>query len=112
VRTRPARNVVDLSARERLRAAQAAEARAVSAVLAAEAKVEAAIAKRDKAYAAADSWVAAANAVRDAARLDLASVSGVSRAAVLLDITKTELRRSLSTTSGVDDATGRTGVRP
>lgn len=112
IRTRPTRKVTDALARDRLRAAQAAETRAVANVLAAEAKVAVAIAKREKAYAAADTWVAAANTVLDAARTELASVSGVDRAAALLGITKPELRKSLGTTSGSGNATTRTGDRP
>jgi hypothetical protein len=104
IRTRPTRKPADPLARERLREAQAAETQALSAVCIAEAKVESAIVKRDKAYATADSWVADANAVLDTARSELASVSGVDRAALLLGISKTELRRSVASASDLDGA--------
>jgi hypothetical protein len=104
IRTRSARKPADALARERLREAQAAESQALSAVCVAESKVESALAKRDKAYATADSWVADANAVLDIARSELAAVSGVDRAALLLGITKTELRRSVASSSGLDGA--------
>lgn len=104
IRTVPTRKPTDPLARERLRKAQAAETRALSAVCVAEAKVASAIAKRNKAYATADSWVADANAVLDVARADLVSVSGADRAAALLGISKTQLRRSLATAGGLDGA--------
>lgn len=103
-RTRSTRKPTDPRARERLREAQAAETRALATVCDAETRVAAAIAKRDRAYATADSWVAEANATLDVARADLASVSGADRAALLLEISKTELRRSLASASGLDGA--------
>lgn len=98
-RTSPARKPADPHARERLREAQAAETRALAAVCVAEAKVASATARRDRAYAAADVWVSEAGAKLDTARADLATVSGVDRAALLLGISKAELRRSLATAS-------------
>ncbi len=95
-RTRPARKPADPRFRERLREAQTAEANALAVVCAAEAKVAAALARRDKARATADTWVAEANTVLDAARAELASISGVDRAALLLGIGRGELRRSLT----------------
>jgi hypothetical protein len=103
-RTRSARKPADPSARERLREAQAAEARALSCVCDAEAKMASAIAKRDKARVTANGWVAAASALLDTARSEMASVSGADRAALLLDISKTELRRSLASANGQDGA--------
>lgn len=104
MRTRATRKPADPRARDRLREAQAAETRALATVCAAETKVASAIAKRDKACATADSWVADANSVLAVARADLVSVSGVDRAALLLGISKTELRRSLSSASDLDGA--------
>lgn len=98
-RTRPAKPA-DPRTRERVRQAQAVETRAVAAVCAAEAKVAKVTAQRDKARAVADAWVAGASARLDAARAELAAVSGVDRAALLLGIGKTELRRSLLSVSG------------
>jgi hypothetical protein len=76
----------------------------VAAVCVAEARVTSASAKRDKACAIANAWVAEANAGLDMARVDLARVSGVDRAAQLLGISKIELRRSLSSAGGLDGA--------
>jgi hypothetical protein len=98
-RSRPARKPADPRAREHLREAQAAEAGALATVCAAEAKVASMVAKRDKARATADAWVAEASALLDTARSELAAVSGLDRAAVLLGINKNELRRSLSSAS-------------
>lgn len=103
-RTRPARKPADPRARERLREAQAAETRALAAVCAAEAKLASAAARRDKAHAAADAWVTTASTLLDEARADLATVSGVDRAALLLGIGKTEVRRSMASANGQDGA--------
>lgn len=94
----------DVPARQRLREAQAVEARAVADVCVAEAKVRTAITKRDKAQAIADRWVAGATELLDRARADLVSVSGVERAALLLGIGKPELRRSLAANNSQDGA--------
>jgi hypothetical protein len=95
-RTRPTRRPADPRARERLREAQAAETAALAAVCAAKTKVAAAQARRTKALATAAGWVNEAATLLDAARADLAAVSGADRAALLLGIPKTELRRSLA----------------
>jgi hypothetical protein len=92
--TSTARKPSDPSARQRLRQAQLAESRALSRVCDAEARLKTAIARRDSAYATADGWVAAASALLDGARAELAVVSGLDRAALLLGIGKAELRRS------------------
>jgi hypothetical protein len=85
-RGRSARVPADSPTRERRREAHAAEARSVAAVCAAEAKVAAATVRRDK------------------ARADLAAVSGVDRAALLLGISTSEVRHSVVSTSGQDGA--------
>ena len=106
LRTSPAKKKPnDPGARERLREAQAVEARAVVAAYVAEAKVATAITKRDKAHAIAEEWVADATGLLDRARADLVSISGADRAALLLGISKLELRRSLSTANAPDGAT-------
>ena len=94
----------DPRARERLREAQAVEARTVAAVYGAESRVERAAAKRDRAREVADVWVTDAVRVLDRARADLVSVSGVDRAALLLGLSRSELRRSLATASTQDGA--------
>lgn len=102
--TPPARKPTDPRTRERLREAQAAESCALPAVCAAETKVTSAIGKRDKACATADKWVTAAADALDHARAELVSVSGPDRAALLLGISKPELRRSLSAANAQDGA--------
>ena len=105
LRTSPARRKPnDPRARERLREAQAVEARAVVAAYIAEAKVATAITKRDKAHAIAEGWVAEATDLLDRARADLVSISGTDRAALLLGIGKPELRRSLSAANAMESA--------
>lgn len=89
----------DPHARERLREAQATEARAVAAVYAAEAGRDKAIARRDEAIAAATAVVDAADADLAAARAALVAVSGVDRAASLLGATRSELRRASAATA-------------
>ena len=83
---RSERAPVESCARARRKEAQAAEARAVAAVCAAEAKVASATARRDKSRAA------------------LASASGVDRAALLLGISTSEVRRSVAAATGRDSA--------
>ncbi len=94
----------DLQARERLREAQAAEARAVTAVYAADAERDKAIARRDEAVAAATTVVEAADADLAAARAGLVAVSGVDRAAILLGATRSELRRAAAASANGDTA--------
>lgn len=88
-------------ARERLRAAQAAEARAVTAVCFAEDVLVGVRRKRDSAVAKADAAVAKAEQVVAAAQAELVAVSGLDRAATLLGHEKVVLRRALSA-GGVD----------
>ena len=103
LRTSPAwKKPNDSRARERLREAQAVEARAVVAAYVAETKVATAITRRDKAQAIAERWVADATDLLDRARADLVSISGADRAAMLLGISKPELRRSLSAANSPD----------
>jgi hypothetical protein len=85
-RVRTAKGPGDRLASERLRLVHAAEARGVAAVCVAEAKVAAATARRDR------------------ARADLAAVSGVDRAALLLGISTSEVRHSVASASGLDGA--------
>lgn len=84
----------DIQARERLRQAQEAETRAVSAVCAAQDAVAAAGRKRAKAVAAADAVVAEAERSLAAAQANLVDVSGLSRAGALLGLDRTTLRKA------------------
>jgi hypothetical protein len=88
------RRPTDLRARERLRDAQTAEARAVTAVYAAEAGRDAAIERRDQAWAAAAALVDAAEDDLAVARAAVVTVSGLDRAAVLLGTAKADLRKA------------------
>ena len=56
------------------------------------------------AVCAAEAKVAAATARRDKARAALAAGSGVDRAALLLGISTSEMRRSVASASGQDGA--------
>lgn len=97
---------VDLGARDRLREAQAAEARAVGDVYAAQVAVDKAVTRRDEAIAAATAALDAANTNLDAARATLIAVSGLERAAHLLGTAKSQLRRvHRSGPQAVDDGT-------
>jgi hypothetical protein len=84
---------IDGEARERLRTAQVAEGTATGAVYDAQAAVEAAIGKRDQAVAAASVAVQAAETALASKYAELISVSGADRAAVLLGMTRTALKR-------------------
>jgi len=84
----------DLAARERLRQAQVAESRATAAVYAAMEALGAAIAKREEANAAATVVVDSAAGALTLARADLVAVSGLDRAAMLLGVSKPELRKA------------------
>jgi hypothetical protein len=75
----------DPQARERLREAQVAEARALTAVYTAEAALTAALEE-----------AARADAALAVARATLIGRSGLDRAASLLAVSKTELRRSVA----------------
>jgi hypothetical protein len=84
----------DVQARERLREAQKAEARAVSAVCAAQDALAAAGRKRDRAVAAADAILAKAEQAVAVAHADLVEISGLARAAGLLGTDKASLRKA------------------
>jgi hypothetical protein len=84
----------DVEARERLRQAQDAEARSVSAVYAAQNALAAATAKRDRAVAAAEAVLAEAQRAVAVAQANLAAVSGIDRASTLLGVTSAALRRA------------------
>jgi hypothetical protein len=85
----------DGRARERLRLVQQQEAEALAAVCAAQRKLEQACAKRDDALAAADAEVGKAQQSVSSAQATLIGVSGLDRAAVLLDIDSAVLRRTV-----------------
>jgi hypothetical protein len=87
--------------RERLRAHQDAEAQAVAAATASTARREAAERRRSEVIAAQDDLVRAAVAQEEAAMIDLATASGVDRAAALLDIPAVTLRRLIRNVSEV-----------
>lgn len=99
----------DVQARERLREAQAVEATATAAVYNAHDALAAATAKRDALLAAASEAVFCADTALAASYAELISVSGLDRAALLLGLTKSELRRSAKAdtnkTAGTDVAT-------
>jgi len=84
----------DVQARERLRLAQDSEARAVSAVCAAQDALAAAKRKRDKTVAAADAVLAEADRAVSAAQANLVAISGLERASALLGVNRTELRKA------------------
>jgi hypothetical protein len=86
----------DGRARERLREAQQREAEAVAAVFVAQGALQKARAKRDAAIASATVVVDAAEEVVAAKQAALVKVSGVERAALLLGLKATELRRTRS----------------
>lgn len=90
----------DVRARERLREAQVQEAGAVAAVCAAQQRWSQAREKRDAALAAADAVVERAQAALEAAQSDLVGVSGLERAAMLLGIGTSELRKIVGTRAG------------
>ena len=85
----------DVRARERLRLAQQQEAQALAAVFAAQRKLDQACAKREAALEAATALVDTAQESVAAMQAALVSVSGVERAAALLDIEVAQLRRSI-----------------
>lgn len=84
----------DVQARERLRQAQEAETRAVSAVCAAQDALAAAARKRDKAVAAGDAVVQEAERSLAATHAELVDVSGLSRACALLGLDRATLRKA------------------
>jgi hypothetical protein len=91
----PSRNI-SVEARERLRVQQEAEAKAVAAYGAAEAKLEATVVRRADVLAAQDELVrdAESDLAESAARL--VEVSGFDRALLILGTAKGVLRRQLA----------------
>lgn len=85
---------LDVRTRERMREAQLAEARAVTAICAAQAAVARAAAKRDRTVAAANAMVQRAELELTRRHAALVSVSGLDRAATLLAVTPAKLRRA------------------
>jgi hypothetical protein len=79
--------------RDRLRAHQEAEAQAVGATTAAIARRAAAFTRRSEVLAAQDELVRAAVIDEERAMVALAITSGVERAAALLDVTVSTLRK-------------------
>jgi hypothetical protein len=86
----------DLRARERLREAQEAEARALTVVCAAEAALEGARAKREAVIARATATVDQSEAELAHAQAGLVKVSGLDRASVLLGLDRVGLRRTIA----------------
>lgn len=84
----------DVQARERLRQAQDAETRAVSAVCAATDALAAARRKRDKAVASADAIFAEAERDLATAQAHVVAVSGLDRASALLGMSRAALRKA------------------
>jgi hypothetical protein len=88
--------LISLEARERLRAQQAEEAKAVSAHTAACSRLESVVEKRAEVVAAQDQVVAAAETDVAVAAAGVVAVSGFARAAAILGATPTALRRQLA----------------
>jgi hypothetical protein len=93
----------DVHTRERLRAAQQAEARAVTAVCTAQASLAGVSRKRDATIAAANSTVTTAENALARTQAALVDISGLDRAAALLGIDKATLRRAVATTTSHSD---------
>lgn len=92
---------LDIRTRERMREAQLAETKAVNAVCSAQAALVRAAAKRDRAVAAADAALRRAELELAQRQAALVGVSGLDRAAALLDTTPAKLRRT--TTVALDE---------
>jgi hypothetical protein len=84
--------------RDRLRAHQELEAKAVGAITAATARREAAVARRTEVVAAHDELVEAAIAHEEAAIVELATTSGIERAAGILNMALPALRKLVKRT--------------
>lgn len=83
--------------RDRLRVHQESEAKAVAAITAASSRREAAVARRREIVAAQDELVEAAVAHEEAAIVELATTSGIERAAAILNMPLPALRRFVKT---------------
>lgn len=88
--------LISLEARQRLKSQQADEARAVSAHAGACARLQSAVAKRSEVIATQDELVAHAEAGVASAVAALVAVSGFARAAAILDLSPTAMRRMLA----------------
>lgn len=88
---------IPAEARERLRGQQEAEAKAVAAYGAAEAKLEATVARRADVLAAQDELVAAAESDVAESAVRLVEVSGFDRAVLILGTPKGTFRRRVAT---------------
>jgi hypothetical protein len=83
--------------RDRLRAHQELEARALAATTAATARREAAVARRSEIVAAQDELVEAAVGNEHATMVELAATSGIERAAAILNMPLPALRKLVKT---------------
>ncbi len=83
--------------RDRLRAHQELEAKALSATTAATARRESAVARRGEIVAAQDALVEAAVAREEATMVELATTSGIERAAAILNMPVPALRKLVKT---------------
>lgn len=98
---------LDIRTRERMRDAQLAETRAVNAICSAQAALVRAAAKRDRAVSAADAVLGKAELELVRRHAALVAVSGLERAAALLDTTPAKLRRTTSAALGEAPSEGR-----
>lgn len=96
--------LISLEARERLRAQQAREAKAVSAHTAACARLERVLEKRAEVLASQDQVVAAVEEDVAIAAAGVVAVSGFARAAAILGASPASLRRQLGVAKGRDRA--------
>jgi hypothetical protein len=83
--------------RDRLRTHQELEAKALSATTAATARRESAVARRSEIVAAQDALVEAAVAREEATIVELATTSGIERAAAILNMPVPALRKLVKT---------------
>lgn len=95
-----ASRLISLEARERLRAQQAEEAKAVSAHTVACSRLESVLEKRADVLAAQDQIVAAAEEEVAVAAAGVVAVSGFARATAILGATQASLRRQLTVAKG------------
>jgi hypothetical protein len=87
----------DIRARERLREAQQAEARALTVVCSSEVALARVCRQRDEVIAAASARVAAFERELATVQASLVSISGLDRAAVLLGLEPSVLRKAVVT---------------
>lgn len=89
--------------RERLREAQAAEARALAAVCAAELALARVVTKQNRVIDSARAAVSRAEHAVDVTRVTLVEVSGLDRAATLLGLNRKALRRTAAAVARNDE---------